>query len=102
MNRPSHHVRTMLIRVVARRREKGRQMMNKPKFAKKSLFLAASLLLLAALLPATIAASEGPAVIATISLGANPEATAFALAVNPNTNKTYVTPGAETLDCESH
>jgi YVTN family beta-propeller protein len=64
--------------------------------------LAASLLLLAAFLPTTVAASEGPAVIATINLGPNTEATAFALAVNPNTNKTYVTPGWETLGCESH
>src|SRR5439155_1632479 len=53
--------------------------------------LAASLLLLAAFLPTTVAASEGPAVIATINLGPNTEATAFAVAVNPNTNKTYVT-----------
>jgi YVTN family beta-propeller protein len=66
------------------------------------LVLAASLLLLGAFLPATVAASEGPAVVATISLGPNPDATGFALAVNPNTNKTYVTPGLEPLSCESH
>src|SRR5207245_9578260 len=42
------------------------------------------------------------AVIATISLGPNADATAVALAVNPNTNKTYVTPGLEPLGCESH
>src|SRR5439155_765692 len=64
---------------------------TKPKFAKKSLILAASFVLLAATLPTTGAASEGPAVIATISLGPNADATAFALAVNPNTNKLYVT-----------
>src|SRR5205809_6071579 len=66
--------------------------------------LAASLLLLAAFLPTTVAASEGPAVIATINLGPNADATAFALAVNPNTNKTYVTPGFEPFPpaCESH
>src|SRR3989441_6020979 len=75
---------------------------TKPKFAKKSLVLAASFVLLVATLPTTGAASEGPAVIATINLGPNTEATAFALAVNPNTNKTYVTPGWETLGCESH
>src|SRR5206468_11427880 len=75
---------------------------TKPKFAKKSLVLAASFVLLVATLPTTGAASEGPAVIATISLGPNADATAFALAVNPNTNKTYVTPGLEPLGCESH
>src|SRR5439155_24684309 len=64
--------------------------------------LAASLLLLAAFLRTTVAASEGSAVIATINLWPNTEATAFALAVNTNTNKTYVTPGWETLGCESH
>jgi len=75
---------------------------TKAKFAKKSLVLAASFVLLAATLPTTGAASEGPAVIATIHLGPNADATAFALAVNPNTNKTYVTPGLEPLGCESH
>ena len=77
-------------------------MLIKPKFAQKALVLAASFVLLAATLPTTAAASEGPAVIATISLGPNVDATAFALAVNPNTNKTYVTPGLEPLGCESH
>ncbi|HEY3061635.1 MAG TPA: YncE family protein [Chloroflexota bacterium] len=76
--------------------------MNKQKFGKRLLVLAASLLLLAALLPATVAASKGPAVIATINLGADPGATAFALAVNPITDKTYVVPGFEVLGCESH
>jgi YVTN family beta-propeller protein len=71
-----------------------------PKFA--PLVIGASFVLLAASLPTTSAASAAPAVIATIDLGSNPEATAFALAVNPNTNKTYVTPGLETLGCESH
>src|SRR5438445_3021629 len=75
---------------------------TKPKFARKSLVLAASFVLLVATLPTTGAASEGPAVIATISLGPNADATAFALAVNPNTNKTYVTPGLEPLGCDSH
>jgi YVTN family beta-propeller protein len=69
---------------------------------RKSLVLAASLLLLAAVLPAAFAASIGPTVVATISLGANEQVTAFALAVNPKTNKTYVTPGVEPLGCESH
>jgi YVTN family beta-propeller protein len=75
---------------------------GRPKVAKRSLALALSLLLLGTLLPATIAASEGPAVIATISLGSSEDATAFALAVNPRTHKTYVTPGFEPLGCESH
>lgn len=57
---------------------------------------------MAAVLPAAIAASAGPPVVATISLGGNEEATAFALAVNPRTNKTYETPGLEPLGCESH
>jgi YVTN family beta-propeller protein len=70
--------------------------------AKGSFVLAASLVVLAALLPVAIAASEGPVVVATVELGANGEATAFALAVNPRTNKTYVTPGFEPLGCESH
>lgn len=69
---------------------------------RKSLIVAASLLFLAALLPAAIAASAGPTVVGTIGLGADPEATAFALAVNPKTNRTYVTPGFEPFGCESH
>src|SRR5919198_2334847 len=77
-------------------------MKDKRRCPKRSLVLAASLLLLAAFLPATIAAIAGPSVVATISLGPDPSATAFALAVNPNTNKTYVTPGLEPLGCESH
>ena len=59
-------------------------------------------LLLTAFLTAAIHAGEGPDVIATISLGPNEDATAFALAVNPNTKKTYVVPGMEAIGCESH
>jgi YVTN family beta-propeller protein len=76
--------------------------MNTSKSAKRSLVLAGSALLLAAVLPVAIAASKGPAVIATIGLGANEDATGFALAVDPKTNKTYVTPGFEPFGCESH
>jgi len=76
--------------------------MNTSKSAKRSLVLAVSVLVLAASLPVAIAASEGPAVIATIRLGASEDATGFALAVNPKTNKTYVTPGFEPPGCESH
>ncbi len=68
----------------------------------KSRLLAGPLLLLAAFIPTTVAASEGAAVIRTISVGSNAEDTAFALAVNPRTHKTYVTPGLESLGCESH
>src|SRR6267378_3269771 len=76
-------------------------MTNRPRFRKSWLVSVASLLL-AGFLPATVLASGGPAVITTINLGGNADATAFALAVNPNTNKTYVTPGFEPLGCESH
>ena len=76
--------------------------MNKPNVARSSLVLAVSLLLAAAFSPTSLAASEQPRVISTIELGSNPEATAFALAVNPRRNKTYVTPGFEPLGCESH
>jgi YVTN family beta-propeller protein len=76
--------------------------MNKPNFARRSLVLAVSLLLAAAFSPTSLAASEPPRVISTIELGPNPDATAFALAVNPRRNKTYVTPGFEPLGCESH
>lgn len=76
--------------------------MNTSKSAKRSLVLAASVLLLAALLPVAVAAGEGPAVVATIGLGANEDATGFAVAVNPQTNKSYVTPGFEPFGCESH
>jgi YVTN family beta-propeller protein len=68
----------------------------------RSLGLTAVLLVATALLPTAIAASAGPAVVATIGLGADEQATAFALAVNPRTNKTYVTPGFEPLGCDSH
>src|SRR5437879_10693644 len=76
--------------------------MSKRKFARAFIAVGASLLLFSAFLPGTIRASSGPAVIATIGLGPSQDATAFALAVNPRTNKTYVTPGLEPLGCESH
>jgi YVTN family beta-propeller protein len=69
---------------------------------KRSLAVPISVMLLAAFAPATTTASAGPAVIATVDLAANPDATAFAAAVNPKTHKTYVTPGLEPLGCESH
>jgi YVTN family beta-propeller protein len=95
LNRERHEGEAMTV-------NPGGVKVNKPKLAARSRVLAASLLLLAAFLPATVAASAGPTVIATISLGANEDATAFALAVNPTTNRTYVVPGLETFDCESH
>src|SRR5690348_593312 len=80
----------------------GRVIINGPRFAKALLTLVVLLALSPVLLPTSAAASEGAAVIATIGLGPDPEATAFALAVNPNTDRTYVTPGFEPLECESH
>jgi YVTN family beta-propeller protein len=76
--------------------------MSKPNLALRSLVLAGSLLLAAAFSPTALAASEPPHVVSTVELGSNPDATAFALAVNPRRNETYVTPGFETLGCESH
>src|SRR5438067_13811212 len=55
-------------------------------------------LVLAAVVPSRIAANEGPTFIATIGLAAGE--TAFALAVNPVTSKTYVTPVFE-ISCDS-
>jgi YVTN family beta-propeller protein len=68
----------------------------------RSVAVALSLLVLTMSLPATVAARAAPTVIATISLDPDPNATGFALAVNPLTNKTYVTPGVEPLSCDSH
>ena len=64
----------------------------------KRAFVLTASLLFTAILPSRTAASDGATVIATVDLGANE--TAFALAVNSRTNKTYVTPGFE-LGCDS-
>ena len=65
-----------------------------------ALFAAA---LVAAFAPGALAARPAPAVTGTIDLAANgDDATAFAVAVNPATHMTYVTPGFEPLGCESH
>jgi YVTN family beta-propeller protein len=71
--------------------------MKTTKSTKRAFVLTASLLF-AAILPSRTAASDGATVIATVDLGANE--TAFALAVNARTSKTYVTPGFE-LGCDS-
>src|SRR5438309_3948977 len=71
--------------------------MKTTRSTKRALVLTASLLF-TAILPSRTAASDGATVIATVDLGANE--TAFALAVNSRTNKTYVTPGLE-LACDS-
>ena len=71
------------------------------------LALASSCVFLPGILPLTVAAADGPTVVATIPLGEPFGAGTFAVAVNARTNTIYATnPGALSspvgLDCESH
>src|SRR5438067_449722 len=81
----------------SRNRMRRTRAMKTSRSAQRALMLMAALLFMA-IVPSRTAASAGPTVIATIGLAANE--TAFALAVNPGTRKTYVTPGFE-LACDS-